>query len=501
MNRMKNAPVHRYLPLLVVACLGLQPAFGQNEEDALRFSNLLPGGTARSWALGGAMGAVGADPGSATTNPAGFGLYNTSELSFSPQFEANTAKANFYGTDATDDDYRFSFGNLALILSYPDKDGGEWRSGVFGISFDRQASYHWDEHAMGHQVPSTILQKFVNEANGTTPSSLADVFPFSSDLAYETYAIDPLDTSAHTYSSAIPFGSPVDQDHRISTSGRLNTTSFFYAANFADKLYLGASLGLTGLRYQRTTVHQETSLDTALDLRNLKYQEELLTTGSGVDLKIGVLGRVGKYLRLGVAFHSPKWLQLSDGYNYTMTTGFRTPDASGNYTYGQTSPDGVFNYRLRTPWSVLASAAFIAGQHGLVSVDYSYTDFRQAKLNKSLDGLDDYDFSTENTAARNSFRSVSSLRVGTEWRSGQWYFRGGWGIWPDAYADDDKRQGTAYMRFTAGVGYRAKHISIDLAGVHGTRDINYFVYDPDLVQATQERQMDSRGILTFTYRP
>lgn len=61
--------------------------FGQNEEDALRYSDLLPGGTARSWALGGAMGAVGADPGSATTNPAGFGLYNTSEISFTPHLK------------------------------------------------------------------------------------------------------------------------------------------------------------------------------------------------------------------------------------------------------------------------------------------------------------------------------------------------------------------------------------------------------------------------------
>ena len=65
-----------HLLSLGIAFLILMPqwAFGQNEEDALRYSDILPGGTARSWALGGAFGAVGGDAASATTNPAGFGL-------------------------------------------------------------------------------------------------------------------------------------------------------------------------------------------------------------------------------------------------------------------------------------------------------------------------------------------------------------------------------------------------------------------------------------------
>ncbi len=483
---------------------GTQLVFAQNEEDVLRFSNFLPGGSARSWALGGAIGAVGADPGSASTNPAGFGLYNTSEISFTPQFEVNSAKANYYGTSASDNDNRFSLNNISLILSYPDKKGGDWRGGVFGISFDRQASYHWEERAVGEQVPSTILQRFVNEANGTRSDQLADDFAFSSNLAWETYGMDPLnpsDTLPTSYRSAIPFGSETRQDHSISTSGRLNTTSFFYAANYLDRLYIGATLGLVGVRYERQTSHSETSLDTSLDLKDLNYAEKLLTTGSGVDLKLGVIGRVGGHLRLGLAFHSPKWLQLSDAYTYSMTTNFRTPDANGNTRYIKDSPDGAFNYRVRTPWNLLASAAYVVGQHGLVSVDYGFANFRQARLNKSLDGVNTYDFTAENDAIHDDFRSTHSLRVGTEWRSGAWYIRGGWGIWPNAYADNDARQGTSYMRYTAGLGFRTKHVSIDLTGIYGTRDINYYQYDPGLVAPVHERLTDSRGMLTFAFRP
>lgn len=486
--------------VLLLACAALS-ASAQNEVDAIRFSSYLPGGTARSWALGSAIGAVGADPGSASTNPAGLGLYNTSEFSFTPQFEVNNANSTYYGTAASDVDNRFSFNNLSLVLSSPYAHGGNWRSGTFGVSFDRQASYHWEEQANGFGVPSTILQKFVNEATGTAPGNLSTDFPFTSNLAYQTYGINPLDTVARTYSPAIPFGSGTNQSQHISSSGRLNTTSFFYAANYLDKVYIGATLGLVGLRYERHTTHTEEMPDPANDLKGLSYKENLLTTGSGVDLKVGILARAGSHLRLGLAFHSPKWLQMSDAYNYTMTTNFRTPDANGNTSYAQNSPDGSFNYRLRTPWGLLASAAYVVGQHGLVTVDYGYTDFRQARLNRSSSVVSDYDFSTENQAVQADFRGTHSLRAGTEWRSGPWYFRGGWGIWPDGYKDSDPRHGTSYMRFTAGVGFRTQHVSIDLTGAYGTRDTNYFQYDQSLVQATAERLTDTRGMVTVAFRP
>src|SRR6218665_630760 len=125
-------------------------AMAQNEEDALLYSNILPGGTARSWGMGSAMGAVGADPVSASLNPAGFGLYNTSELSFTPAFEVNDAAALHYSTKASDTDTRLFLNNFSLMLSYPSKSGSDWRNSVFGISYDRQASFHWEERATGN---------------------------------------------------------------------------------------------------------------------------------------------------------------------------------------------------------------------------------------------------------------------------------------------------------------------------------------------------------------
>ena len=46
-------------------------------------------------------------------------------------------------------------------------------------------------------------------------------------------------------------------------------------------------------------MHKETSLstDSLQDLNDLTYKEHLLTTGSGVDVKVGAIARVTEQLR------------------------------------------------------------------------------------------------------------------------------------------------------------------------------------------------------------
>ncbi|SDY76054.1 hypothetical protein [Hymenobacter psychrophilus] len=74
---------------LAVALMGTAShAFAQYQADALRFSQSQPVGTARTLGLGGATAAVGGDYGSVLVNPAGLGMFQRSEFSFSPGFRA-----------------------------------------------------------------------------------------------------------------------------------------------------------------------------------------------------------------------------------------------------------------------------------------------------------------------------------------------------------------------------------------------------------------------------
>ncbi|MEZ4966340.1 MAG: hypothetical protein R2791_13950 [Saprospiraceae bacterium] len=64
----------RYL-LPALLCLMSAQLFAQTAADVLRYSYLRPGGTGRFLAVSGAMGALGADFGTLSTNPAGLALF------------------------------------------------------------------------------------------------------------------------------------------------------------------------------------------------------------------------------------------------------------------------------------------------------------------------------------------------------------------------------------------------------------------------------------------
>ena len=476
----------------------IAPANGQTEEDILRFSFLQPGGSARSNAMAGAFGALGADPAAASINPAGLALYSTSEFSLTPSFEVQDAKATHYGTSSSNTDNRFFFNNLFLQFAARGSTGSKWTNYSFGLSYDRLTSFHWERQAIGENVNSTIAQRFVNEANGTPDYLLDSIFPFGAGLAWLAYAFDPLDSADNTYVSAIPVGSRVDQAHTISSSGNVHSTSLFFAASYMDELFIGGSIGIYGVRHERITTHKETSLDQSLALETLTYDENLLTTGSGFDLKLGAVVRAGEKARLGLAFHSPVWMQLSDGYVTEVRTTFRNDGSQ----FAEESPDGTFTYRGRTPLRIVASGALIVGKLGSFSVDYEFADYRHMRLKPSTGLIDAYDFSQENSIIRDHYRIAHHVRAGTEWRVGsKMYLRAGAGYWPDPYVKNDARHGLPLIRYTGGLGYRSTRWSVDFAGLYGSRTGNYFQYDPSLVDATNETLTEYKVFVTVAYRP
>ena len=70
---MKNIALkYKILPLLIFIIFSMK---AQNEEDALRYSNVFFGGTARYMGVGGAFGALGADISVLNINPAGMARF------------------------------------------------------------------------------------------------------------------------------------------------------------------------------------------------------------------------------------------------------------------------------------------------------------------------------------------------------------------------------------------------------------------------------------------
>ena len=77
-------------------------ATAQNEVDALRYSQVTFGGTARFNALSGAFGALGGDLSVTSVNPAGLSIYRGSEFSFTPSVMTQSTRSTHYGTTSED---------------------------------------------------------------------------------------------------------------------------------------------------------------------------------------------------------------------------------------------------------------------------------------------------------------------------------------------------------------------------------------------------------------
>ena len=468
-------PMALRIPAILFGCCLVMGGMAQNEEDALRIGTLMPGGTARSTGMANAFGALGADGVSIAINPAGLGLYRTSELSLTPALEVNDAMATYHGMTSSDTETRFHFSNLVLAINDPSDKDSDWRSSTYGVAFDRQATHHWRHQAAGNDVPGSILHNFYDQLVQYPASEYETALPFTGSLAWFAYGLDTL--PGGQLFSTIPSGANTDQLHTRETRGASSNTSFFFAGNYKDRLYIGASVGIVGHRYRRTLKHQETfTNDDPAYVDRLNFREDLTTTGNGFEAKIGAIGRITDQFRLGVAFHTPQWLRLSDSYVRELSTYFPTADSEGNFNYTAVSPDGVYNYRLVTPWKGVFSAAYIIGKQGLFSLDYEYQDMRNMRFRPSSRIVDDYDFRAENAIMEEAFVPVHTVRAGTEWRTGRWYFRAGLGIATDPYAGNDLRYSNGMMIYALGAGYRGEHVGVDLGLNYSQRETRYFTY-------------------------
>ena len=109
----------KYIITLFLAGLIPGLAFSQNANDALRFSQQYVGGSARYMAMGGAFGALGGDFTVLSTNPAGLGIYKSSELLFTPSVHTGSSKSFYNGYTGKDSRTNFAAGNSGYVYAVP----------------------------------------------------------------------------------------------------------------------------------------------------------------------------------------------------------------------------------------------------------------------------------------------------------------------------------------------------------------------------------------------
>ena len=464
--------------------------FAQEPADALRYSWLTPSGTARSMATGGALTSLGGDITSTFVNPAGIALFKTGELVFSPGYTLNNNKSTYLGTVEKDNKNTFNIGTSGFIFASPGSGKSNWKNFSYSIAVNRTANFNNSYYYKGLNSISSYSEKYLEELinnNVTDPNSAAKDYPYGSSLAFNTFLIDTVNDNGNVsgYRSLATPQTGVNQEQTVVTKGGITSIGFAGSANLSDKLYLGASLGIEILNYERNSDYTESDATTngANNFNNFKVNETLETKGTGINLKLGLIYKPIEYLRLGIAFHTPTFYELQDKYTTTVTTdlegyagGILTQ--SSNDLVGQ---PGEFQYSFLNPWRVMGGISYVfrevhdvTKQRAFISADVEYLNYASSSFSESGGQSSNGYFGQLNNTIDNLYSSAINFKLGGELKFNTWMFRGGFGYFSNPYKDKSIKG--SKMNISGGLGYRNKGKFIDLTYVHQLAKDVYYPY-------------------------
>lgn len=454
------------LILITLFALSVQ---AQNETDALRFSQSYYQGTARSMAMGGAFGALGADFSSLSINPAGLGLYRSSEFTLSPSLLYAKTTSTYNGMMADDFRSNFALSNLGFVATNKIQDGKTntpWKYYQFAVGMNRTNAFHNRSIIQGENLDHSKIDVYLDRLGNTNPGDIEFDFPYDLYPAWYVYLLDTVrDPSGNlVYTSPVPIGG-ILQTETLNSWGSTNEWVFSAGANLDDKVFFGATLGLPYTRFYRETAFTERDVNDEYEgFEEWTYKETLESHGMGINLKVGVIAWPLDWLRVGLAFHTPTYYSEMQDIWYTSTEAKLEPDYNV-----KTSPTGDYVYEVTTPLRAIGSAAFIIGQFGAVTADYEFVDYTKMRLRAA-----DYSFSNENQNIRDFYTSTFNLRLGTEWRVNNFNFRGGYAMYGSPYNDGVNDGQKDFL--SLGIGFNEKNFSLDLAYINGKMNQDYYLY-------------------------
>lgn len=513
---------------LIAALFVTQQAVAQIPEDALRMSWNVPSGSARSQAIGGAMGALGGEITNLWVNPAGLGFYKTSELVLSPGFTLARSKGSFRETDAKADGLnRFNLGASGLVFGFSDK-YSRWTSKAFSIGVNRVANFAGTTYYKGTNDYSSFTEPLANEffnyyasVKDANPSLSNDAIvnmginnqslSLQTRMALYTYLVD-IDSATNTVFSRAEDLGIVNQERKVTTKGGITELALGFASNMDDKIYVGLGIGIPIVNYQRTSTFTESDPTPAVnDFNYSTYYEEFTSKGVGINAKLGLIFKPVERLRLGVAIHSPSLYALKDKTTSKMVTdvdelfgaGKGVDSINSSTLYEGANPE--FKYDLVTPWKFLVSGAYVLNevedvsrQRGFISADIEYVTYGSSRFNEAEDNGEGEYFKQVTEAVKQSYKGALNFRLGGELKFNTIMTRLGFAYYGNPY--EDKELKGHKMNVSGGLGYRDKGIFIDLTYVHSlNKDID-FPYRVDAPRAnTYATIKDNSGNIMLTF--
>lgn len=525
--------------VLSMGCLATG-AFAQSAIDAYRFSQPDLRGTARFMGMGGAFGALGGDLSTLSQNPAGIGVYRSNELGFTLDLDVQKSTSDARGLKTSDNQTKFYLDNIGGVATI--RLGSSVIPNLnFGFTYNKAVSFNRRYKGSIDKLQTSMSNYIAGIANNqelTVPDvETTDTYdpynpndggiqaPWLAILGYDSYLINPKGnpnnpswmgqfgdrTSGKANFDVTERGS-VDE-YNIAFGGNISNVVYwgmnFDIINFDYRLDSGYGEDLTGAYVYNPTTENVAATDSRWRMRNA-YR----ANGTGFNYQLGVIVKPIQELRLGLAFHTPTWYNMTETYSAGTSMQYYGQNLSASTNDGY---PGSQDYNFNSPWKVIASVAGVIGSKFIISADYEWNGYKTMKFSEAnnyyggdgyWDDPWDYDYYSvtpaslnndpyayENEDIKNVYRHTDTFRIGAEYRvTPSFSVRAGYshvsspveskaknndmtiftvGTIPNYRFDND----TNYI--TCGLGYRHKGFYIDLAYVYKQMTSEYHAFTPD----------------------
>jgi hypothetical protein len=480
----KNEKMKKAGLIILFASAILLRVNSQNIDDALRYSQIFYGGTARFMSMGGAFTALGGDLSTLSQNPAGIGVFRSFDFSITPQIYTSKTNSIFNGTSADDYMQRFNLSQAGFVTNLSN---GRHPGGLISLnlaySFNRTNNFNDYATVTGISTNSSMADYWAGLANGTNYKDL-DGAPAN---AFDAWLIDTIGgtggkqyaTIFSQYGSYDPvYGQRIKRV--ISNEGYSGEHAISIGGNYMNKLFFGATFGISTIRYTGHYQHMEIDDENViLDLKNFTYTDHLDASGTGFSFKIGTIFKPVDFLRIGLAFHAPVGFRIDEYYYDNISANFDNDPVPWEFA----SNPRRYTYKLSTPMRFIAGIGIQIKKIAILSADYEYVDYSAARFSQPSTY---YDYSNENSSIKEILKATSNLRFGGELRYKTVYFRGGYGYYGKAFNSSEPNKDLDYNSYSAGIGYRQQNMYFDFAFTTLSSTSKYYMYrdEPYLQPAT-----------------
>ncbi|PEN13179.1 transporter [Longibacter salinarum] len=504
------------LVLLLFAVADVAPAVGQvrdrglinartdvpDADDIFRFSERLPGVTARSIGRAGAGVAGTGDASALYTNPAGLGWASSSQAGGG--FSILTAQTNAAyqppgsgsGFDLEASTPNTTLSNFDAVYKVPTVRG----SLTFAASYHRSADFtqevEYEGQAEGTSVTGSLLP---NIQDVGFPTGEIDFFESPrAFIAYEGGAIEffngAFQNGDYPFEPAVFPGTQIRQIGEVNRDGSINEVAFGAAFEAAENVMVGGGANVIFGSYEfrqelieidqggndNYEVIRGNTVYTGLDqiLYRDGYQDDIV----GFNMRLGVSAKLADAIKFGVSFESPTWTSVDR--TYTLAAVQTTFDQGGVLSYGmdntfQSEGRGRIEYETRTPLRLSAGMEYDT-DNLLLSADVEFVDWSQLDVDEATTGPA-FGVASIQDAIDDNYSYVFNLRGGVEYRLEQGLaLRGGLAYRPDpregrAVANSTERD---RLYVSGGLGYAVNdQFRIDVGWMQERMDDSFQPYN------------------------